>query len=197
MKFQKKENPYKRCPRCGNKCLKIQEKCPECDLIFSRLQLATNKAAKKKLAHFDRDYVIFTKNLPSDVQWWKLLLYTIFLGWFGGHYYYVGKYIKGLFMSLGFVYLVVGTIFNAQIVAANATLLYLPIAIYALAWMVSFCYVASKKFKVPIYVDQTIVDQKAMQAREDYDRLSKEIAKEKNNVKKAKTSRSKKSGGNK
>ena len=183
MKLQKKPKAFKRCPRCGNKCLINQEKCEECGLVFSKLQFASNRAAKKKLAHFDRDYVIFTNQLPADVSKVKLWLYLLLLGWVGGHFYYVGKYIKGLFMSLGFVYLVIGTVFNEQIVAANATLLYLPIAIYALSWIVSFSFVLSKRFKVPIYIDEQALQAERNSKLEEYDRVSQEIKQENEKMK--------------
>lgn len=152
MNWRKKT--YKKCPRCGNKCLMAQQECEECGLIFSRMQFASNKAAKKKLLRFDTDFVIYTNQYPSDVSWWKLLIYTFLFGLVGGHYYYVGKYIKGGLMSLSFVYLILCTIFNAQLVELMETMyLYLPIGIMALAWIVSLVYVCSKKFKVPVTLE--------------------------------------------
>ena len=144
---------HKKCPRCGNKCLIAQERCEECDLVFSRMQYASNKEAKKKLRRFDRDFVIYTNQYPSDVSWWKLLLLTFLTGLVGGHYYYVGKYFKGGLMSAGFIYLVFCTIFNAQMVEAmEATLAYLPIGILGFSWLVSLIFVCMKKFTVPVIV---------------------------------------------
>ena len=183
MKFQKKQKPFKKCPRCGNKCLINQEKCEECGLVFSKLQFASNRAAKKKLLHFDRDYVIFTNRLPADVS--KV------------NFYYVGKYIKGLLMSLGFVYLIVGTIFNEQIVAANATLLYIPISIYALSWIVTFSCLLSKRFKVPIYFDESLLQAEKDSAREEYGRVSQEIKQENDKLKRNKKNDKKNVAGGK
>lgn len=150
----RKPKTHKICPRCGNKCLLKQERCEECGLLFSRLQYASNKAAKRRLAHFDSDFVIYTNQYPSDVSWLKLILLTFFTGLVGGHYYYTGKYLKGALMSLGFVYLVFCTIFNAQLVQYLESYgAYFPIGVYALAWVVSIVYVSTKKFKVPICVD--------------------------------------------
>lgn len=158
MRFQKEKRPkmFKKCPRCQNKCLATQDRCEECGLLFSRLEKASNKAAKKKLAHFDRDYVIYTNQYPSDINWLRLLLLTFFTGLVGGHYYYTGKYIKGGIMSLGFVYLIFTTIFNAQIVATatEVAYFYAPIGVYAFAWIISLCYVAFKKYKVPVFIDE-------------------------------------------
>ena len=155
MKFGKNKD-YKKCPRCNNKCMLSQDECEECGLIFSRLQFASNKAAKKKIRHFDTDFVIQTNQYPPDVSWWKLLIFTFLFCLVGGQYYYTGKYIKGGIMSAMFVYLVFCTIFNAQIIQMSGdavTYFYLPVGLYALAWVVSLVYVACKKFKVPVIVD--------------------------------------------
>ncbi len=165
MKFTKKLKAFKKCPRCGNKCLRQQETCEDCGLIFARLQYASNKAAKRKIRHFDKDFVIYTNQYPSDVSWWKLLLLVFLTGLVGGHYYYVGKYWKGALMTTGFVYLVFCTIFNAAMVEAlEAHFAYLPIGILGIAWIASLIYVACKKFKVPVIVEvpeQIVVEKRA------------------------------------
>ncbi len=185
MKFKRKYPKYKKCPRCGNKCLPAQEKCEECGLIFSRLQYASNKAAKRKLRKFDRDFIIYTNQYPKDVNWFYLILCTLFLGIFGGHYYYVGKYVKGGLMSVSFVYLVFCTIFNAEMVQYLETYyLYLPIGIMALSWIVSLVYVCSKKFKVPVIVE--VPDDVTEYARKNLEKVKKEMKQEKDNLKKQK-----------
>lgn len=180
MKFQKKAKPFKKCPRCGNRCLANQSRCEECGLLFSRLEFASNKAAKKQLRHFDRDYVIYTKDLPKDVSFVKLLLLCIFTGIMGGHYYYVGKYIKGALMTLVFVFLLVCTIFNAQLVNLLETYyLYAPIGVGGFAWIVSLVYIISRKFKVPVLVDiPQSVEQDMKKQRAEFEKLKNEIAKE-------------------
>lgn len=152
MKINKK--PFKRCPRCDNKCIQTATKCNECGLIFSRLDYATNKAAKEMMKKDDRDYILYTSTLPKDISYTKLLLYTLFLGLFGGHYYYVGKYVKGILMSAMMVYTIVCVIFNVYLVEA-LSVLYVPIGIGVLAWMVSCVYVICKKFKVPVCIETT------------------------------------------
>lgn len=181
----KRQKNHKVCPRCGNKCLLNQEKCEECNLIFSRMQYASNVAAKKKLRKFDTDFVIYTNQYPNDVSWIKMLLYCIFFGIMGGHYYYVGKYIKGGLMSASFVYLIFCTVFNAYMFDyMEANYLFLPIGIAALAWVVSLVFVCTKKFKVPVIVD--IPDKAVEESRKEFEELKKEIKKEKELSKKTK-----------
>ncbi len=167
MKLSRKPKAYKKCPRCGNKCLRQQETCEECGLIFARLEYASNKAAKRKIKHFDKDFVIYTNQYPNDMSWWKLLLLVFVTGIVGGHYYYVGKYWKGALMTTGFVYLVFCTIFNAPMVEALTTYYaYLPIGVLGISWIVSLIYVAFKKFKVPVIVE--VPEQIVVEKREKF-----------------------------
>lgn len=154
MKIERKKKPFKHCPRCDKKMLVTATKCDECGLIFSRLDYATNKAAKEKLKRGDRDYILQVTTIPKDVSYLKLLLYTLFLGLMGGHYYYVGKYVKGALMTLMFTYAIFCVIFNAQIVE-YLTILYIPLGVGVLAWMVSCMYVICKKFKIPVSIEMT------------------------------------------
>ena len=170
----RKPKTHKKCPRCGNKCLMAQKECEECGLVFSRLQYTSNKAAKKKLRKFYTDFIIYTNQYPNDLTWWKVLLMTFFTGIFGGHYYYTGKYIKGGLMSASFVYLIFAVVFNAEWSQKSETyLLYLPIGIAGIAWMVSLVYVAFKKYKVPVIVE--IPEQEVLDKKVEYDR--NEVAK--------------------
>ena len=150
----KQNKIFKRCPRCDNKCLLNATKCEDCGLIFSRLEFATNTAAKNMIKKGDRSYILYTSDLPKDLSYTKLLIYTLILGLFGAHYYYTGKYIKGILMSAMMAYAIVCLIFNAYLVE-YLSFLYLPIGIGVLAWIVSCVYVICKKFKVPVFIETT------------------------------------------
>ena len=150
----KQNKIFKRCTRCDNKCLLNATKCEECGLIFSRLEFATNTAAKNMIKKGDRSYILYTSDLPKDLSYTKLLIYTLILGLFGAHYYYTGKYIKGILMSAMMAYAIVCLIFNAYLVE-YLSFLYLPIGIGVLAWIVSCVYVICKKFKVPVFIETT------------------------------------------
>ena len=154
---RKKKVPLKKCPRCQLTMPEQTEVCPDCNLSFDRLSIATNKDAKSKILRGERDYIIRTTTLPSDVVWYKLLLMTLFLGFFGGHNFYVGRYLKG------FIYLAISllsifcVIFNTQILAVwNGTLMEILgviIGLYVIVWFIDIWLVAFKKFKVPIAID--------------------------------------------
>ena len=154
MKLTSERKVFKRCPRCDNKCLQTAQKCDECGLLFSRLDYAANTAAKNLIKKGDRDYILYTSILPKDLSYTKLLLYTLFLGLFGAQYYYTGKYIKGFLMSAMMAYAIVCVVFNAYLVDV-LSVLYVPVGVGVLAWIVSCVYVISKKFKVPVSIETT------------------------------------------
>ena len=145
----------KKCPRCGNKCLLSQSRCEECGLIFSRLDYATNACTKKRIKAGEKEYVIYTNKYPADVKYWKLLLFSIFLGWFGVHHFYVGKYVRGILCIVGFILTLACTIFNAVLLKYIEMILFLPMALFALDWLFSITYIILHKYKVPVSLEVT------------------------------------------
>lgn len=145
------------CPRCGIKMPQNVEVCPDCRFDFSKLAIATNADAKRKILRNDRDFIIYTNQLPSDVSYKKLLLMSIFLGLFGGHCFYVGKYIKGVTFVLNMILTLVCVIFNQQVLAVdNGRLIQLfsvIIGIFMIIWICDIWRIAIKKFKVPVAID--------------------------------------------
>ena len=90
---------YKKCPYCKSKNPIAGRYCGACHLDFYQLDKCTNSEAKKMLRHrrfgetFEGEIVNVT-TLPKDVSYSKLLLYSLFLGLFGAHNFYVGRYFK-------------------------------------------------------------------------------------------------------
>lgn len=150
------------CPRCGLKSAEGTEKCPDCGLLFQRLDIATNKDAKRKLLRWDREFIIRTKKLPSDVSYMKLLLFTIFLGIFGGHCYYVGRYLRGIMFTVNFLFAILCVVLNNYFLTVwNGN--FLPIAgaiigFVEIFWIWDIISVALKKFKVPVAIDLTTLE---------------------------------------
>lgn len=90
-----------KCPVCGAKMVdgKI---CKYCNVTSEQVLSASNKEAKKAFKEKRKNDVCYTTDLPSDVNKTKLVLLTIFLGWFGVGNFYVGKNIKGSFCAVSF-----------------------------------------------------------------------------------------------
>lgn len=152
-----KEAKFTTCPRCGLKSLAVAESCPECGLVFSRLDIATNADAKRKIRRGDRDFIIMTNKLPSDVSRIKLLLLTILAGLFGAHCFYVGRYWRGGLLLLNTIVLIMYVVFNAQLVAIDDGKLLAALTtiggLIMLVWAFDVVWVILKRFKVPIAID--------------------------------------------
>lgn len=157
MKLNRDYNKIKSCPRCGMNYIEGSESCSECGLIFSRLEVATNKDAKKKMLRGDRDFIIKVSKLPSDVSFIKLLLLSIFLGEMGVHCFYVGRYYRGGLLLGNFIFMMMLVIFNRQISEVNDGALLGVLSTICgfilLAWLWDIFMIITKKFKVPVAID--------------------------------------------
>ncbi len=165
--MRRKKN-YKRCPRCDRKIPLQEPKCYNCGLIFARLNKATNKAAKKALRRGEKNKVIYDNVLPRDMKKWKLVLITLFLGFVGGHQYYVGKVWRGVYTTVSFIMIVTAAFlpdvwWNDYWLSGVLWLLIMPYSFAFLFWIVSVIQVIANKYRVPISIDEELVLQ------EDYD----------------------------
>lgn len=156
IKFSKK----KRCPRCNNKCEKSLIICPSCSLNFNKLDIATNKEAKKALNEKDYSRVVYREGCPSDVSRVKLILLTIFLGFVGAHFYYVGRYKKGILYTCSFIIGVVYSLINSNLNPSGDawevfTLLAFVWAIVTFMWINDIIKVCLNKFKIPVSISRT------------------------------------------
>lgn len=186
MKWKRELGKIKTCPRCHMQYAEGLEVCSDCGLIFARLEIATNTDAKKKIKRFDFDYIIKTNQLPSDVSYIKLLLYSIFLGVFGGHCFYVGRYFRGSLLLANFLFLLCLTIFNDAIAqvgdGALLGILSTLCGFILLVWLWDIIMIATKRFKVPIAIDlesERAIYEKENEERQKYlnevDKLNDEI----------------------
>ena len=133
------------------------QECSDCGLIFSRLEIATNKEAKAKKLRNDREFIINTKTLPSDVSFIKLLLLSIFLGPFGAHCFYVGRYLRGSILLTDMIAIIMFVVFNSQLVPIWDGNLINALATISgaimLIWFLDIFLIMTKRFKVPVAID--------------------------------------------
>lgn len=85
-------------------------RCGACGLSFDKFNSATNGEAKSAFRMGEKERVLYTKQVPSDVNKTKMVLKSIFGGWFGLHDFAVGRLFRGLFQVLG---LVLGVVYVA------------------------------------------------------------------------------------
>lgn len=158
-KYRKSE--VKKCPRCGEKLLFNAPKCPECGLLFSRLSLVTNKAGKRCVRKRQKDKILRVTAWPEDAKRWKALLLCGFLGFYGAHNFYLGRYAKATF---SLVFSVITTVLASMSAAFYETVFYntfiqyfaIPAAFPLLFWVLDFVYIAIGKYKIPVSIPEDV-----------------------------------------
>ncbi len=150
-----KEN--KRCPRCNTKVPKGVIRCPKCQLDYNKFDLATNAEAKRAMRMGEHDRVLMRKGYPTDVKKWQFVLLTIFLGYTGANYYYIGRYKRGLFYTVffifGLVYAVLSTKINVTPSGDLFQVFYFLVLIWGLVlvfWLFDIMNAVFNRFKIPV-----------------------------------------------
>ena len=150
----------KRCPRCNTKVAYTAMMCPSCQLNYNKFEMATNKEAKEAFRNKEKDQVLLRKGRPVDVKLWKLLLIAIFLGFAGGHHYYVGRVKMGMFYSIFFMVGLANAILNITIgrLSGNLwelfSLLVLVWGAVLAMWIVDVAKICLNKFKIPVSLNR-------------------------------------------
>ena len=147
----------KRCPRCNTKMPVEVVTCPSCSLNFQKFETATNKEAKQALKQGEKERVLMKKGFPSDVSKIKLMLLTIFLGFTGAHYYYVGRNKMGAFFTIFFVVGVVNAILSSLLKVTPKgdlfqvfTFLVLIWGAVLCLWIIDIAKICFNRFKIPV-----------------------------------------------
>lgn len=151
---------YKHCPRCGEKVPATVAVCPNCSLSFQKFLLATNGQAKKDIKQGEKEKVLMRTGRPSDIKFVPMLLITIFLGMFGGHYYYTGRYKMGIFFSsffaIGVANAVITNVLKIKSGGHVFELFYLLVLVWGFVlvlWIIDVAKVILNKFKYPVSRD--------------------------------------------
>lgn len=145
----------KRCYRCGTKNNYNQTRCTECGLIFSRVENGSNKIAKGLLMAGKKDEVVLAKMFPKDVSKKKFLLLCGFLGIFGAHNFYVGRYKKAIYMLVCGILAVLCVAIGHILPFYNTLMSFIsvPIGFDTLFWAWDFVDGCFSKYKIPVAVD--------------------------------------------
>ena len=90
-----------RCPNCGARMNKQAGVCLKCGTKLSQIQTASHQAVKQARAEYEPEKVVYTTMWPKDLSCRNTLLFCIFLGLFGAHYFYVKRPIPGTIFCVG------------------------------------------------------------------------------------------------
>lgn len=152
--MRKKE--FKRCPRCNRKSPINVAKCGNCGLNYDKFDKATNAEAKSAFRMGETERVLYTKKLPNDISKSSMLIRCLFGGWFGLHYFAIGRKWKGLVQVLGIAMALVYAYFAVELgirngFAGNAVLAcgIVWIATFIIWWADSLS-ILFNKFKYPV-----------------------------------------------
>lgn len=150
-------NLRKKCPRCKTKLPYELVVCPSCQLNFNKFNTATNKDAKIALKEGRKDDVLLRTGCPADVNRWVLILLTIFGGFFGLHYYYVGRYKMGIFFTLSFLIGVANAILSMYLNSSPTGFVWELFSVLVLVWgavivmwIIDMAKVCVNRFKIPV-----------------------------------------------
>ena len=146
----------KKCPRCGTKNNYTENRCTSCGLVFSRVENGSNKIAKGLLMAGKKDEVVLARMFPNDVRKKKFMLLCGFLGIFGAHNFYVGRYIKAIYMLIvGIASCVLASLnIFSQAYDTFMSFFFVFPALLAYFWIEDFVLIALNKYKVPVALEK-------------------------------------------
>lgn len=145
----------KRCPRCDAKNEYSNYRCLECGLIFARVENGSNKLAKNLIHAGKKDETVLARMFPKDVSKRKFLLLCGFLGIFGAHNFYVGRFKKAMY-QLVFGLIALMCVAVGSLISFYDTLISfvsVPIGISAVMWIWDFVDGMFNRYKIPVAVD--------------------------------------------
>ena len=145
----------KRCPRCDTKNEITNYRCSNCGLIFSRVENGSNKLAKGLLLAGKKDEVVMAKMFPKDVSKKKFLILSFFLGMFGAHNFYVGRYKKAVYQLICGMVAVICVLLGSVIPYYDKIMSFIsvPIGIDGIMWLWDFVEGVISKYRIPVAVD--------------------------------------------
>lgn len=149
----------KKCPRCGMKCVMTEPTCPDCGLVFAKLANCSNKMGKRKYVQRKKDEYLMSDLWTPDVKRWKAVVWCVFLGAFGAHNFYLGRYLKA---SFSLVFSLITLIFAGMTVYPSfydtfIQFFAIPAAFPFIFWIFDFFSICLGKYKIPIAIDERLV----------------------------------------
>ena len=152
MKKKKNYGQTKRCPRCNEKCVFSQPTCPECGLVFSRLANTSNKVGKKAAIKSQKNLYFMCSLWPDDVKRWKALLWCGFLGMFGAHNFYLGRFLKAFFSLIVITLAITASTLLAAWRYYDVLMFFvaIPGAFATIFWIWDFAMICVGKYKIPV-----------------------------------------------
>ncbi len=147
---------YKKCPRCNRRTPINFAKCGTCGLNFNKFASATNAEAKSAFRMGEKERVLHTREVPSDVNRMQVFVQCLLGGWFGLHYFSLGKMWKGILQIVGFMLGLLYTFIAVRLDIRTGFLGFLLLVcgiVWAstfIIWMADTIAIIFKRFKYPV-----------------------------------------------
>ena len=104
-----------------------------------------------------KDDVLLRVGYPADVKKWVLILITVFFGFFGMHYYYVGRNKIGIFFTIAFLVGVANVVIGSFIAKPLTGFFWEIFSVLVLVWgfvifmwIIDMAKVCFNRFKIPV-----------------------------------------------
>ena len=152
------------CPVCGARLVQ-KHFCRYCkDVTMANITTSSNKKAKEAIKNDNRDKVVYSTYIPSDVSKKKLWILAILLGYLGIHNYYIGRSLKGLYqtvsMSVLFIFVTLGTLSDMFSWGLDNSLRLITqffgllAAIAVILWAFDIINLLIRRFKIPVILGE-------------------------------------------
>ncbi len=162
-----------RCPKCGARIPHESPICFHCGTRLKQIREASFLAVREAKRTYQPEKIVYSTVFPKDLSYVKTLFMCIFLGMFGGHYFYTQRYPMAIFYLIGSVYFLICSIlpgaicgFDTDFTVAIPTVYSNPfletifiiscmygIIIVAL-WLRDILSIIFKRFKVPVVLKE-------------------------------------------
>lgn len=146
-----------KCPICGAKMV-AKQLCPYCRITDAQVLNASNSKVPEYRKQYKQDSIHYTTVIPKDVSRLKLILFTIFLGIFGVHNFYVHRNIKGFFSVVSVAGSLLMLLFSMAIPGATSIFIFKLIfdifffllTINVIFYIFDIIAVVFKSYKIPV-----------------------------------------------
>ena len=157
-----------RCPCCGGRIRKDETMCVRCGTKLGQIENASHQAVIKARQEFTPEKVVLTTIWPKDLSYKNTLLMCIFLGLFGGHYFYVKRKVPGIIFAVCWTIFLIFTWIGGQYSTSDdptpqfdshaLEILFgfacCAGALIVVLWFMDILKIAFKRFNVPVVLEE-------------------------------------------
>ena len=148
-----------KCPICGAKMVNNQL-CKYCGITDEQVLAASNSKVKEYRKSGNTDMIHYTNIVPNDLKRWKIIVYTILLGWLGINHFYINRPVRGFYSLISTIGSFIMMILDFMVEIPNKfgritfniiyEILFYMMAINFVLWISNAVSVLFKSFKIPV-----------------------------------------------